>query len=84
MYKEGGSYEGELKDGKPHGKGILLSRLGRESGEFVDGSLVNGIIQYVDGERYEGTLEKGMKVGQGKYVFKNGDIYEGTFVNNKF
>ena len=36
-------------------------------------------------ERYEGDLINGMRNGQGKLYYKNGNIkYEGEFANDKF
>lgn len=40
-----------------------------------------GLVKWVDGdlESFEGKFEKGFPIGQGKLVFRNGDIYIGCF-----
>lgn len=44
-------------------------------------------LYYVDGSTYEGDLihyenSDSIKSGKGKYIFSNGDIYEGEFLND--
>ena len=48
--------------------------------------IINKKINYKDGEEYKGELKE-FKIfkfhGNGKYVYKNGDIYEGEWKNGK-
>ena len=37
----------------------------------------------VEKARYEGNYKDGIKLGFGKMVYPNGDIYEGEWVDNK-
>ena len=67
----GGFYEGEIANGKPHGKGIQTFSDGmRYEGEFRDGKLHGkGIQTFPDGTRYEGEFRHGfIRVMGGKGV----------------
>jgi len=37
---------------------------------------------YIDGSLYEGNWDKGLKCGNGRFLFSDGDIYEGEFQND--
>jgi hypothetical protein len=37
-----------------------------------------------DGTRYKGEFKNGLPSGHGTYVFENGDIYVGEFVDDEF
>ena len=43
-------------------------------------------IEYIDGDIYQGEYNPKSKIieGKGKYIFNNGDFYEGNFENNLF
>ena len=83
-------YQGEVKNGKPHGFGILIFPNGlKYVGEFKDGlSNGQGTSTY-DGSKYVGEFKDGKQHGKGidfdsdlgmKYEgeFKNGKIWNGT------
>jgi len=77
-------YEGELKDGKPHGKGTYYWANGNKyKGDFKD-SMKSGTGTFwsADGDRYEGEFEDNMKSGKGIDYYANGDKYEGEFKDN--
>ncbi len=38
---------------------------------------------FVERARYEGNYKNGLRTGQGKMIFPNGDIYEGNWLENK-
>ena len=40
-----------------------------------------GIVQYDSGNRFEGIFKNGRIGESGKFIYKNGDYYEGKFVN---
>lgn len=42
------------------------------------------IIEYNSGDLYKGEILDDKKHGKGTYIWKNGDIFEGNFVNDKF
>jgi hypothetical protein len=81
--KEG--YEGELKDGKPHGKGKYVYADGNVyEGDWKDdkkhgkGKSVNA-----DGAVYEGDWKDDKKHGQGRFVYADGAVYEGDWKDDK-
>ena len=81
-----GSYRGDFKAGKKHGKGIKVMPNGdRYAGEFVDGYR-EGKGVYVWGEktpwagdRYEGEYRRDLRHGWGVFQWSNGDRYEGPW-----
>jgi hypothetical protein len=76
------SYSGEFKNGNFHGKGTFYS--GGEytyKGNFKDGRFNGqGKIEYNSGENFEGLFKNDEKI-KGKWIFENGDIYEGEIKN---
>jgi hypothetical protein len=77
-------YEGEMKDGRSHGKGICVGTDGCVyTGMFEDGEFHGkGKIKFAGGSTYVGDWRVGRKHGYGKFEFDTGDIYEGAFVND--
>ncbi|MEI7488125.1 MAG: hypothetical protein WCJ72_12090 [Chryseobacterium sp.] len=74
------------KDGFANGCGIYTSKLhtiykGTFKNGVVDGK--NMRIQYYDGTVYAGEIKQGYYCGQGKLVYTNGDMLEGTWLNNE-
>lgn len=84
-YPNGDIYEGELIDGKRHGRGIYKFVSGNVyEGEFVDGKRHGqGIYKFADGSIYEGEFVDDKRHGQGVLKFADGSIYEGEFVDSK-
>lgn len=99
-YSNNGTYFGQVKDGKAHGKGRYFDSNGNLifEGEFknnlYDGNGKYYSIESVHGEEgsvlcYEGEFEKGKYSGQGKLYFTSGErkgelFYEGDFYKNKY
>ena len=54
--KDGGQYQGEMMQGKPHGKGKVTYKNGNVyEGEYQKGKRQGyGIYTFFDGEKYEG------------------------------
>jgi len=84
LYLPEGKYIGEIRNGKPHGKGILYYNESDENGRnFYDGEWRNGIrhgkgvITWKDGSKYEGDWDNGSWNGQGTYYFEDGRVYRG-------
>ncbi len=87
----GDVYVGDLKLGKPDGKGILIENYYLQYpgyyGEWENG-LRNGYgvklgdINY-DSDRYEGEWKYNLKSGQGTMFFSDGLRYEGSWSNDK-
>jgi len=79
-------YEGDMVNGKPHGKGKLIfyDKSGNEAvyeGDFIDGKL-HGKGKYTDKWGvYEGDFANDNKNGKGKLTYADGNIYEGDFMD---
>jgi hypothetical protein len=68
-YKNGGSYQGEVKNGRPHGIGVLTFQGKKYIGEWEDG-VPNGFgIKLTQNELYIGQFKNSMKNGKGE-IFK--------------
>lgn len=61
-----GRYEGEIRNGKPHGKGKIYYEAS-DSKERMS---------------YDGDWENGLRSGYGVLLYKDGRIYKGVWVNN--
>lgn len=86
-----GRYEGEIKNGKPHGNGkILYNRDNEKDRVSYEGAWENGLpsgqgtMIWKDGDKYIGGWLKGVRSGMGTYYFIQGVILEGTSVNGKW
>ena len=84
-YRGFGGYKGDLRCGKPHGKGVFRTANGDVyEGEFLDGEKSGvGVLTYSDGSRYSGDFKKDRRHGKGSYIFTNGDLYEGNWYMDK-
>ena len=79
-------YEGQVRDGKPHGRGKMTYRDGGfYSGEWQDGERHGtGTQTYSSGSErgsYEGMWKDDKEDGHGVIVLKNGEKYEGSMSN---
>ena len=64
-YLNGDHYTGDIKEGKPHGKGEFVHYSGATLfGTFVDGEPTKGLAQYPSGNQYEGQYG----IHEGKFV----------------
>jgi hypothetical protein len=84
-FSNGETYQGEVRDSKPHGRGILRGVDGQSyEGEFSQGRPHGkGIWKYADGSVYDGQWASGQPHGRGKQVWKNGASYEGDWVRGQ-
>lgn len=87
---DGSKYTGQLKDGKPHGQGILIySMTGqhkpqreRYEGEFQNGvPHGQGVVTCTNGFKYEGNWENDYQNGYGKSTSPDYRSYEGMWKN---
>jgi hypothetical protein len=91
----GGEYEGELRDGKPHGEGILIFSNGHTiAGEWKEGNMVYGTETYMDGTQYIGEFGSSQVRGKGRtgdfvhhgkgtFNYASGGKYVGSFKYGK-
>ena len=84
-YKDESIYEGEMKNGKPDGKGIFIGKNGdRYEGEIKNGYRHgHGILIDKDKTRSEGTFIDGLADGHLKMIYINGCTYEGSYRKGK-
>eukprot|EP00826_Nyctotherus_ovalis_P051764 TRINITY_DN6485_c0_g2_i3.p1 TRINITY_DN6485_c0_g2~~TRINITY_DN6485_c0_g2_i3.p1 ORF type:complete len:438 (-),score=102.39 TRINITY_DN6485_c0_g2_i3:99-1412(-) len=78
-------YEGELKERKCWGKGIIVYKSGRRyEGDWVnDKRHGKGYEIFASGSTYEGDYMNGYPSGRGIYVWKNGEVYDGEWLTAK-
>ena len=74
-------YEGDIKDGKPNGFGILIITSGiKYVGEWKDGKENGqGTETWSDGNIYEGEWKDGKRNGQGTLTYSDGRKFIGEF-----
>ena len=82
-------YEGEVKDGKPHGRGTLYYRadgLLKYEGEFKNGKPNGkGVLDRDNGAiKYEGNFKDGVLEGDVTIIFQNGSKLKCRVDNGKF
>ena len=83
------SYVGEVKDGKPNGKGKMTYADGEVyegewkdvyEGEWKDGEEDGkGKMTLANGNVHEGDYKDGERHGEGKWIGANGEVYEGDY-----
>ena len=90
-HRDGFLYEGNWRDGKKHGYGVLskISRNGTAFanyiGEWTDGAIHGfGYHWYENGDYYEGDFHRSRRQGCGHMWHCNGDYYVGTWKNNLY
>ena len=83
--KKDGKYFGEIKNGKPNGRGTLSYPNGyKYEGEWKDGEYNGqGTLTWSDGENYVGEFKYGEEHGQGTYTSTDGFKYVGVWKNGK-
>ena len=79
-------YEGEIRNAKPDGFGILIWFDGRKYvGNFKDGKMDGqGMFIFSSGDKYEGEFKEGKKHGHGTYTFHEGSKYEGEYKDGEY
>ena len=82
-YVDGSIYQGQIKDGYPHGIGIRTSRHYKDEGQFIDGFISIGTRTCSGRYIYEGEFAKNIFNGNGKMKFPNGEIHEGHWLDDK-
>ncbi|MBF0153589.1 MAG: SUMF1/EgtB/PvdO family nonheme iron enzyme [Magnetococcales bacterium] len=81
----GGHYEGELLNGKRHGKGSFTWPDGASyTGEYRhDERTGYGIFSWPNGSRYEGQFVAGKRHGKGSFIWPDGARYAGEYQNGQ-
>lgn len=73
------TYQGEVKEGLPHGKGTLKTPDATYTGMFKDGNIYGMGKKTTSAGTMEGFFDDEDIIGKGKFVFSSGSIYEGEF-----
>ncbi|MCB1477289.1 MAG: hypothetical protein KDJ62_00115 [Rhodobiaceae bacterium] len=75
------TYSGEMKNGRPEGKGTYTHRSGVSySGQWHDGLMHGqGRLFLPNGDQYSGGFALGKSDGDGIYIDATGTIYQGRF-----
>ena len=79
-------YDGGMRDGQPHGQGLLKSRSGDiYEGEFVYGKQQGeGRLKWAkDGRVYEGSFENDEINGYGTFTSSDGCVYRGNYKDGR-
>eukprot|EP01084_Bolivina_argentea_P275303 469486_1 len=84
-YKNGNTYNGELKAGKKHGYGNYTWKGGGSYEGYYENDKQHGQGKriYSKGVIYKGEWKAGKKHGYGNYTWKGGGSYEGYYENDK-
>jgi hypothetical protein len=79
-------YEGGVRDGQPHGRGIMVFPHGDVyDGEFRDGKRNGrGTYTFRDGTKYVGEFGDDEYNGRGVLTYPDGTRQEGTWVNGTY
>ena len=83
VHRDGQTYEGEFRNGRLHGRGIMTSA----GGTRIEGQWRNGVLEGTavivtrGGDRYEGETRNYLPNGKGVATWANGEHYEGDWVN---
>jgi hypothetical protein len=82
--KDSSIYMGNFSNDEIQGSGVKIEDDGDKLvGEFQEGALVKGVIEYKNGIKYLGDLSNGVRHGKGKLIFNNDYVFEGQFVHDQ-
>ena len=85
------AYEGDWRDGKKHGRGTCAYH---DNGDDYDGEWADDkwhgegewVLRGAGGavhEKYVGTMEQGRMHGRGQYLYSDGSVFDGQWVDNR-
>lgn len=80
-FPDGSHYEGESREGEPHGEGTLVWPDGaRYTGVFQQGRRTGyGVFSWPSGNRFEGEFLDGKRHGRGTFTWASGARYTGAY-----
>lgn len=82
--KDSDKYEGDLLNGKKHGKGTCWLNGDKYVGDWTDGFRNGkGVLFQFNGDVYNGNWTNDNQTGNGTLTYANNDKYEGEFLNGK-
>jgi hypothetical protein len=84
LYTPNESYEGGFENDMFNGHGVITTPESRFEGEFEKGEFCGyGSMRHFDGELHEGQYRDNCKNGVGITYKRNGDKYEGEYINDR-
>lgn len=85
-FPNGEIYQGEIKNGKMHGRGSYSWPFGKKYiGNFIDGEIQGeGVMNFAEGNQYIGNFYKGLMHGNGKLIWFSGRVDEGLWHMGKY
>merc|ERR1712054_99017 len=83
-YPDGAKYQGEWRFGTKHGRGTFIhaESNARLVGTFADGKFVKGKWVMAD-STYTGGYKDNKPFGPGEFVFKNGNVQDGEYLQKE-
>jgi hypothetical protein len=85
-YPDGSTYDGFWKENAKQGEGQYTYKKDGVTftyiGNWINGVLKEGTVTYSTGEKFTGQF-KDLKPVKGKFVYPNGNIYDGEMTNGK-
>ncbi|CAD8089097.1 unnamed protein product [Paramecium sonneborni] len=84
-FPNGAIYQGQVLDGKRHGKGIYTWKDGTKyEGQFENDQINGyGIMEFADSRKYRGEWVNGEMEGFGQFVWPNLEEYKGFYKQSK-
>ena len=79
--RDGCVQEGQFVNGVLNGEGAYTCQDASWQGEFKDGRLIKGSVEYLDDNSYQGEFRDFQPHGQGLWVTASGEQFEGTFAD---
>lgn len=79
-----GKYQGQVLNGRPHGKGTMKYRFKTYEGGWVNGKKQGfGILTWNDGSKYEGEFDNDKANGKGIKQWVSGEVYDGLWRDDR-
>jgi hypothetical protein len=85
MWTNGARYEGEFRNGLPHGRGVYrYDDGGRYEGQLAAGKRQgSGVYTWASGAVYQGRFENDYRSGMGTMRYSDGRVFEGEWKHNE-
>ncbi|CAD8092861.1 unnamed protein product [Paramecium sonneborni] len=84
-FPNGAIYQGQVLDGKRHGKGIYTWKDGTKYEGSFENDQINGfgIMEFADSRKYKGEWVNGEMEGFGQFIWPNLEEYKGFYKQSK-
>ncbi|CAD8214259.1 unnamed protein product [Paramecium octaurelia] len=84
-FSNGAIYQGQVLDGKRHGKGVYTWKDGTKyEGQFQNDQFNGyGVMEFADSSKFKGEWVNGEMEGFGHYIWPNSEEYKGYYKKSK-